>query len=373
MPEILFATWDGGGNVPPAIAIARQLQARGHSVRFLGHAAQQPHLAASGFELEPVVHARPFSAGGDTSNLTMLRTFGDRGLGEDLLAALARRRADLVVVDALCFGALAAVRRHGVPYVVLEHMFHVAYQGMVRGPLGVTMRLRRLRPQASLANAASRVLTTLPALDRVEGSARLVQVGPVAPWTARPAPVTSTEPTVLISLSTFGFAGMGASLQRVVGAAGGLGARVVVTTGPMIDPADVRAPAGVEVPRYVPHADLMPTATLFVGHGGHGSTMAALAHDLPMVLMPLSPTTDQPRVAKTIEAAGAGRTVGRKDSSQTLAPVLAHMLADGPHRAAAARLGAEIRAMPGEVRGADAVEEALTNSAVVKLTSSGGG
>jgi hypothetical protein len=37
MSEILFVTWDGGGNVPPATGIATELAARGHAVRFLGH------------------------------------------------------------------------------------------------------------------------------------------------------------------------------------------------------------------------------------------------------------------------------------------------------------------------------------------------
>ena len=46
MADILFVTWDGGGNVPPALGIAAELQARGHAVRVLGHAGQQPSLDA---------------------------------------------------------------------------------------------------------------------------------------------------------------------------------------------------------------------------------------------------------------------------------------------------------------------------------------
>src|SRR5258705_4551471 len=40
--RFLFAMWDGGGNVPPAIGLARRLIARGHSVRLLA----DPTLAA---------------------------------------------------------------------------------------------------------------------------------------------------------------------------------------------------------------------------------------------------------------------------------------------------------------------------------------
>ena len=38
MADILFVTWDGGGNLPPAIGIGRELRSRGHEVRFIGHA-----------------------------------------------------------------------------------------------------------------------------------------------------------------------------------------------------------------------------------------------------------------------------------------------------------------------------------------------
>ena len=50
MAEILFVTWDGGGNVPPAVGIAEELRARGHRVRFMGHAAAGVAFAEHGLE-----------------------------------------------------------------------------------------------------------------------------------------------------------------------------------------------------------------------------------------------------------------------------------------------------------------------------------
>ena len=81
MAEILFVTWDGGGNVPPATAIAAELRRRGHRVRFVGHTSQRAPLEAQGFEVEPTTHARPFAADDPQSVLAMIRMFGDRGLG----------------------------------------------------------------------------------------------------------------------------------------------------------------------------------------------------------------------------------------------------------------------------------------------------
>ena len=136
-----------------------------------------------------------------------------------------------------------------------------------------------------------------------------------------------------------------------------LDTRVVATTGPAVDPGDQTAPANAEVHRFVPHAELMPQASLVIGHAGHGTTMQALAHDLPMVLMPMHPMLDQPMVARSVAAAGAARVVPKKATAAQLAPVIAMLLADGPHRAAAAKLGAEIRALPGAAGAADRIED----------------
>ena len=57
MAEILFVTWDGGGNVPPAVGIAAELRRRGHRVRFVGHAPSATPLEAQGFEVA-ADHAR---------------------------------------------------------------------------------------------------------------------------------------------------------------------------------------------------------------------------------------------------------------------------------------------------------------------------
>ncbi len=46
MTRFAFVTWDGGGNLPPAIGIAQELAARGHSVRFLGYETQRAAFKA---------------------------------------------------------------------------------------------------------------------------------------------------------------------------------------------------------------------------------------------------------------------------------------------------------------------------------------
>jgi UDP:flavonoid glycosyltransferase YjiC (YdhE family) len=91
--------------------------------------------------------------------------------------------------------------------------------------------------------------------------------------------------------------------------------------------------------------------------------MQAFAHDLPLVVMPMHPLLDQPMVGKSVEAAGAGRLVPKKIDAAALRPVVEALLADGPHRTAAARLGAEIRALPGASNAADRIEALVRDGA----------
>jgi UDP:flavonoid glycosyltransferase YjiC (YdhE family) len=365
MSEILVVTWDGGGNVPPALGIAAELVARGHGVRFVGHPRQREALTAGGFDVAPSHHARAFSSLETNSPVALVAMFGDRGLGRDVLDALADRPADVVVVDCLLFGVMAELRAAGTPYVVLEHLYDGYLRGAwMRGPMGLGMRIKRLQPTRSLAEARLRLVASLPSLDPAgaEPQAKARWVGPVVPVAER----AGGDPLVLVSLSTYRFPGMAGCLQTILDACAGLDVRVVATTGPAVDPDEIRAPPNAEVHRFVPHTEVMGSACLVIGHGGHGTTMQALAHDVPLVLMPMHPMLDQPMVARSVEAAGAGRVVRKKAGAAELTPVIAAMLDDGPHRAAARRLGAEIRAMPGGTNAADQIEGLVRDGAELR-------
>ncbi len=359
MAEIIVITWDGGGNVPPTFAIATELAAREHAVRVLGHPAQRTAIEAAGFTPVATRETRDFRVGADHGVMELLATFADKGMGRDLRAELARRPADLVLVDALMLGALDAARESRVRYAVLEHFFDAYYQGALGGPLGLLVRARGLRPSRSLRDAAVRVVTSLPELDRVRPGAPVSQVGPIVTWNSR----EPGEPAVLVSLSTFGYSNARKRLQDAIDGCAGLPARIVVTTGPHIDPAALRVPAGVEVHRYVPHDELMPGASVVLGHGGHGTAMRALAHDAAVVVMPLDAKADHRLVGRAIERCGAGRLLAAKARPDAIGAAMGALLAEGPHRAAAARLGAAIRSSPGAAGGADALEAVLAGAA----------
>jgi UDP:flavonoid glycosyltransferase YjiC (YdhE family) len=364
MAEILFVTWDGGGNVPPALGIAAELMARGHAVRFVGHPGQRQVLEASGVDVAPSRWARTFSALDSNSPPALVAMFSDRGLGRDVLDALADRDADVIVVDCLLFGVMAELAQAGRRYVVLEHLYDAYLTGgWMRGPMGLGMRLKRLHPTRALAAAQLRIVTSVPSLDPAGGRPGLAYVGPVCPVAPAVGSPADTDPTVLVSLSTYRFPRMAQCLQSILDACAELPVHVVATTGPAVDPGDIHAPANAELYRYVAHVELMPRASLMIGHGGHGTTMQALAHDLPIILMPMHPMLDQPLVAKSVASAGAGRIVRKRASADELRPLISALLADGSYRAAARRLGQEIRALPGARGAAEHIEALLASGA----------
>ncbi len=208
MAEILFVTWDGGGNVPPALGIAAELAARGHTIRFVGHPSQRSSLEAAGVEVAPTRRAAEFSALDQNSPFALVAMFGDRGLGRDVLDALAGRPADVVVVDCFLFGVMAELTDEpAVPTSSSSTCTTpTSPAGWMKGPMGLGMRLKRLQPTRALAAAQLRLVASVPSLDPAGDRPGLTYVGPVAPVSA---PV-ATEPMVLVSLSTYRFPRMAA-------------------------------------------------------------------------------------------------------------------------------------------------------------------
>lgn len=364
MAEFLFVTWDGGGNVPPALGIAAELQSRGQGVRFLGHETQREAIGAAGFEFRAFPNVKPFSSVETNSLPRMIALFTDRTMGADVVDEARRVAADVVVVDAMLIGPLHACADAGLTYVALEHLFDGYLRGSwLKGPMGLAAKVKGLRPRQAWDSAALTVVASLAELDPGSSAGHTATTRWTGPVLACPAPhdLDSHDPAVLVSLSTYNFPKMTQCLQNILDATAGLDARVIVTTGPVVDPSDLRPSGNHEVHRFVPHDELMPQVSLVVGHGGHATTMSALAHDLPLVVMPMHPLVDQPLVGKQVQAAGAGALVAKKASPGELRPVIERLLADGPHRGAAARLGEAIRVSQGASTASDLILQLVRN------------
>src|SRR5262245_38995225 len=115
MGQILVVTWNGGGNVPPALGVADELRRRGHDVRVLGQIDQRAAVGRLGLRFEAYQRAAPHlpleRVGFARWAAEYLRLFTDPGVGVDLAASLDGDGADVVVVDAMLLTALRTLQR----------------------------------------------------------------------------------------------------------------------------------------------------------------------------------------------------------------------------------------------------------------------
>src|SRR5450759_3941798 len=126
MTRFTFVTWDGGGNVPPAVGIAQELIARGNDVRFLGYLPQQAAIEARGLAFSALPRSGSSDLYGERAPEQRLAAIIRNVWAcpehlEDIPDALAANPADVLVIDFLMQGALAQARRIDIPVAVLAH------------------------------------------------------------------------------------------------------------------------------------------------------------------------------------------------------------------------------------------------------------
>ena len=124
--RFLIVTWEGGGNVPPAVALGYQLSRAGHDVRLLGPRTAAGEVSAAGLRFVPYasVPAWPEDVALE-DDIGLLGTLlnGD-GVVADVVAEARREPADVLVVDCMMGAALAAAEHVGVPTAVLVHVLY---------------------------------------------------------------------------------------------------------------------------------------------------------------------------------------------------------------------------------------------------------
>ncbi len=123
---------------------------------------------------------------------------------------------------------------------------------------------------------------------------------------------------------------------------------VVATVGPDLEPSVLEPrPANAHVCRYIPQAQVLDRSDLVICHGGAGSNFGALGFGLPLLSLPRG--ADNFYNADRVVPGGAGRQLlGAEITAQAVAREVALLLEDGPIRAAARQIAAEIAGMPAD-------------------------
>lgn len=354
--HVLLTCHDAGGTIPPVLALAEALIARGNEVVILSQPSVRRRAEAAGCtfvafsQIGDYEARRPLE---DQLDVVIPAVIG-KTVGDDLLAAVTRHRADLVVVDANLAGGLAAAEKLDKPSAVLLHSMYKTFVDTWFGDLWPLLEpgVNEMR-----AGFGLHAVDGWPAV--FAGHDRLLAVVPAvfdAPVTDAPAAMShfgflvprgqpsgdavdfpaGDDPTVLVGLSTT-YAHQDAILEAIIGALANLAVRGLVTTAGQVDPGALPQPPNVTVAHYVPHSLVLDHTDVLVTHAGLGSVAGAMAFGVPLVCMPGE--RDQPLNAQRVVELGAGVALDATAPSGEIAAAIERVLSDASYRDAARALG----------------------------------
>jgi MGT family glycosyltransferase len=147
------------------------------------------------------------------------------------------------------------------------------------------------------------------------------------------------HPLVLVSFSST-YMRQEDALRRTLEAAGSIDAHVVCTLGNALGRETLHAPANVLIHDWLSHGAVLPHAAAVVTHAGHSTVMAALAHGVPLVCMPMG--RDQYANAERVATLGVGRAISSDAPSVEIRDALQEVLTNESYRNAARRMAALI-------------------------------
>ena len=374
--RVLFTTTGHSGHLLPLAPLAHACRLRGHEVMVATYAsrvANVDRLRLSWHAIDeapeqlwaPLMGQAAALPAGDADELMIREGFA--GIGgaaalPHLDGLVGAWRPDVLVHECYEFAGPVAADRHGVP--------------RARVALGLASTEEWVDELAGgalddLPESAAPTLLSLvpPSLD--DGPAALRFRGPL-PRAAKPLPqwwANAGDPLVYVTFGsvTGSLPFFPAIYRDVLRALADAPVRVLVTLGRDANPALLGPlPANAHVEPWLDQSDVLPHAAAVVSHGGFGTTLGALDHGVPMVLMPLF-AGDQWRNARRVAELGAGLLLEDDPRGAFDAPgpralgalpdALACVLADERFRAEAALLARELDALPVATAGVPVLEQ----------------
>jgi zeaxanthin glucosyltransferase len=355
------------GHLNPTFRLARRLAAHGHRVVYLGIPDGGDFVRAQGFEFVPIL-AQAFPRGTIRTLREKAKTEGAAAEAEIGAAArpgadsaYARSWRDLLDGGAELDGTVAAL---APDLFVLTSFFlphALVFEDRYRRPIVLLTTLLRTFPKSEYAVEVGRLLT-FSAEAKARFLALLAGPGPAPLRTAGLAPrllarvlrlrelilcpadlelpeqrresepeVHYVEPTVDLERraeATFPWERLDPARRLVYVSLGSQSHRagqeraaaflraaaeafanrpawqIVLSTGGLLEPAEIPAPPGAIVTPWAPQLDLLDRAALAVTHGGLGTVKECIVRGVPMVVFPID--HDQPDNARRVVYHGLG-------------------------------------------------------------------
>jgi MGT family glycosyltransferase len=406
MATILAYTSPALGHLLPISALLSELSRRGHTVHVRTLSTGVEIGKRLGFTTDVIdprierIELDDWKATNPVASLKLsVAVYGRRAVHEvtDLAETVARAHPDALLVDVNCWGAQSAADAGPIPWACFS-----PYTPPLRSPgvppfglglrpmSGAVGRMRDAAVRTAVVGRLEKVM--LPPINTIRAK---VNVGPVAsmdeflrrsplllvasgkpfqypqtdwgdavqmigPCVLDPGPNTDPDwlasvdrPIVLVTTSSEKQADDNL-VQTAMTALADEPVHVVATM-PAGQSDGIATSPNATVCRFVPHGVVLDRAVCAVTHGGMGATQKALAHGVPVCVVPYG--RDQFEVARRVEVAGCGTrlAVKRLSPPRLRAKVREAMtMADGAERVAAG-----FKATGGTARGADLFEQRL--------------
>lgn len=370
--HVLFSCVPGFGHFHPLVPLARALDHAGHRVAFATaerfcrrvvapagfpafSAGLSPHIAHQETMELPEAAALAPDDTWSVGALMFAQVAGPAKV-DALGGAVATFGADLVVHDVTDFAGPVAAARAGIPWAA--HSFGAVapreFWELAGEVVSPTWRRCGLKPRPLGGMFDHLYLDVCPPSFQDPSIESITVARPLRPVTfdttagaklpswARHLPAA---PTVYVTLGTIANQATDV-FDAVLRGLEEEAYNVVVTVGPDRDPSELGPqPANVHVESYLPQSLLFPHCDVVVCHGGSGTVLAALAHGLPLLVLPQG--ANQFWNAERCASLGAGVALHPSDLSPERVRHQVRRLVDEPsYRQRAGQIRDEIQRMP---------------------------
>ncbi|MFJ8546457.1 macrolide family glycosyltransferase [Streptomyces sp. NPDC093586] len=388
--HIAFFNFPAIGHVNPTLGVVEELVKRGHRVTCTVTEHFVP--AVTGVGAEPVVYESvfgdfyrsPYTAEANAGE--GLRCLNEAtSLVEQVGAFYEKNKPDVIAHDFMAWGARFHAAKNDIPVVRLfpSYAWNEHFSVQEKFPLAeysdpqvmdMIGKLTALLPEFGLPadpmaffqGIEKLGIVFMPRQFHYEGETfdeRFVFAGPClgdrsfqGSWQP-----SGERPVLLVSLGTAA-TGWPEFFSAAVEAFRDLEWDVVMAVGDHVDPAALgELPAHIQVHRHVPQLDVLRHARAFVTHGGMNSTMEALYHGVPMVVIPQM--NEQKANGMRVDELGLGRHLAKDDTTaQSLRAAVEQVAGDAAVTERVRSLSASMQAIDGPAVAADAIETFLAAS-----------
>ncbi len=380
--RVLCTCLPGLGHLLPMVPQARALVEAGHEVAFASAADLCPAIEEAGFLAFPAGMSladqlaeagRRFPEAALPPGKQRFETFVPRMLAgvaaparlDDLVEVVAGWLPEILVHDETELAGPVAAAAAGVPWAdqslgILRPFAMARVAGQVLAPLasrcGVDVGefaglFRYLYLDVCPPSLQRDEIALVPTAHQVHNLSLGGGSADELPPALRSLP---DLPTVYVSLGTV-FNRDPATFGAILEGLGGEKVNVIATIGPGADPADLGPqPDNVHIERFIPQSLLLPHCDVAVNQGGT-AILDILGHGCPLLVLPRG--ANQFHNAEACVASGAALVLAPHEVDvESVRAAVRALLTEPTYRRAAAKVAAELAAMPGPDAGVALLE-----------------